>query len=585
MSRKIKWKNAKMRRIVTKTTALAVLLAASTTIHLPSVYADDAPDQGLSNEPLTGDMFAIKPELWTSDARKSFHQWIRDTVPDTVPKDVQCKKVEKCDKHRVCVITCEPGSVVVDPWLQQALKFERKLAYRRNFCHAHLPGTHNSAITIADGYGVEDHVFEGYLKYLSWFKKGMEVHTNDQLFSLTDQLNMGVRFIELDVHWFNNDLHIAHCGGFHSALLDSLISAFNKIANWLGTDIQWDSQTIGCKPSLSSIPASEQRRLDDALKEISTWLHKPENKDEFLMIFFDDENNLFRWKKVTTMIKYLKSHFGPEEILLPADLVHTYGWPSFETLLASGKRVIFMSGSNYSPRGDDVLFVKDEICNWTEPQLPFEPYPSCNFPMEHMTPLDHRHWIFRPETSEIVYGFLNADGHLGDNTYILNETSIPPMVECGVNIPSPDNITPKRVESTIWTLTRPDVLEPGKCVALIRSKLTWVSLDCEHPGIVAGCVQHGHHTRWALGPQPVKEKDAAASCSSMSKFWVYDAPGNGLENKFLHALLMQAPTSVQGVWLDAAALASEAFDNRVANMSPLSRVEQISDELALNKAD
>lgn len=101
----------------------------------------------------------------------------------------------------------------VDEWLQKALKLQRKLAYRRNFCSAQLPGTHNSAINHADGYGVEDHVFEGYLKYFSWFKKGMKVHTNDQLFSLTDQLHLGVRFIELDVHWFDGDLHIAHCGG------------------------------------------------------------------------------------------------------------------------------------------------------------------------------------------------------------------------------------------------------------------------------------------------------------------------------------------------------------------------------------
>jgi hypothetical protein len=125
------------------------------------------------------------------------------------------------------------------------------------------------------GYGIEDHVFTEYLKYLSWFHKGMEVHTNDQLFSIVDQLNMGVRFIELDVHWFNNDLRIAHCGGFHSNLLDELIDALNKIAKLLGTGIEWDSSTIGCKPSLSSIPADEQRVLTDALKEIADWLARP----------------------------------------------------------------------------------------------------------------------------------------------------------------------------------------------------------------------------------------------------------------------------------------------------------------------
>lgn len=171
------------------------------------------------------------------------------------------------------------------------------------------------------GYGVEDHVFEGYLKYISWFKSGLRVHTNDQLFSLTDQLQMGVRFIELDVHWFNSDLHIAHCGGFRSDLLDGFIAALNEVAKLIGTGIQWDSETIGCKPSLSSIPASEQRTLDAALTELAAWLHAPENKDEFLLVFFDDEINLIKWKKIPRLLELVKQHFSMDEILLPADFV------------------------------------------------------------------------------------------------------------------------------------------------------------------------------------------------------------------------------------------------------------------------
>lgn len=164
-------------------------------------------------------------------------------------------------------------------------------------------------------------MFEGYLKYISWFKSGLRVHTNDQLFSLTDQLQMGVRFIELDVHWFNNDLHIAHCGGFRSELLDGFIGALNEVAKLLGTDIQWDSETIGCKPSLSSIPASEQRPLSAALEEIAAWLHAPANKDEFLLVFFDDEPNLRKWNKVATLLALVTTHFSLDEILLPSDLV------------------------------------------------------------------------------------------------------------------------------------------------------------------------------------------------------------------------------------------------------------------------
>ncbi|KAF1323923.1 hypothetical protein FI667_g6586, partial [Globisporangium splendens] len=493
--------------------------------------------------------------------REKILQRIKDDIPDTVPADVKCDRVTYCDKNKVCAIVCKPGSVVVDEWLQKTLRLQRKVAYRRNFCNTQLPGSHNSAINIADGYGVEDHVFEGYLKYLSWFKTGIHVHTNDQLFSLTDQMQMGVRFIEIDVHWFDGDLRIAHCGGFRSELLDGFISALNEVAKLIGTDIQWDSETIGCKPSLSSIPSSEQRPLNAALQELATWLHAPENKDEFLMVFFDDETNLLKWKKVQTLLKYLKDHFSMDEILLPSDLVHGQGWPTVQELLDVGKRVVFMSGSDYSPDGDELLFVKDDICGWLEPALPFQPFPTCRFKHSNIGPLDENRTIFRPQTSEIEYGFLNAGGRIGTNEYLLNELSLPPMVDCGVNLPSPDNITPKRMESTVWVLKRGETLEKGKCVGITRDKPTWHSVDCGAPSMVAGCVHDAHPNRWSLGREPVEEAQSASSCQSLlaTGEMVYSAPASGYENKLVHELLMDAPPSVVGVWVNAKQLVDEVY--------------------------
>ncbi|DBA04915.1 TPA: hypothetical protein N0F65_006917 [Lagenidium giganteum] len=493
------------------------------------------------------------------DVARAHIQQLMASTPDTVPSSVTCKKVKRCDRRNVCVITCKPGSVHVDTWLQNSLKVQRKLAFRRSLCSAQLPGTHNSAINMADGYGVEDHVFEGYLKYLSWFKPNMRVHTNDQLFSLTDQMRMGVRFIELDVHWFDDDLRIAHCGGFHSSLLDDFVAALNKIAHFLGTDIQWDSGTIGCKPSLSSIPADEQRHLGDALKEVAAWLHAQENQDEFLLVFFDDESDLFRWKKVRTLLKYLKEHFAKEEMFVPADLKRFKGWPTPQELLKVGKRVMFMSGSNYSPRGDEILFVKSHVCDWTEPSLPFEPYPTCRFKPSHEGPSDSNSTIFRPETSEIEYGFLNADGHLGPNEYLLTEKSLPPLLQCGVNIPSPDNVTPKRMESMVWAFNRASPLAKSKCVGLTRKATYWHSVDCGHPGYVAACVSASDTRDWKLTKTPVPEKEAAEACTLFGAGFAYSVPSSGYENHLLLDKLAHAPSNIQGVWIDVKDLVHEAF--------------------------
>lgn len=98
---------------------------------------------------IPGDLFAIDTRR-VENEREQFLAQVLTEVPDTVPADVHCNKIKRCDKNNVCAIVCERGSVVVDPWLQQTLALQRRLAYRRNFCTAQLPGTHNSAINLAD---------------------------------------------------------------------------------------------------------------------------------------------------------------------------------------------------------------------------------------------------------------------------------------------------------------------------------------------------------------------------------------------------------------------------------------------------
>lgn len=51
---------------------------------------------------------------------------------------------------------------------------------------------------------------------------------------------------------------------------------------------------MGCNPSLSSIPADMQRSLESAFQEITSWMQKPENQNEFLVLFFDDQPDLVR---------------------------------------------------------------------------------------------------------------------------------------------------------------------------------------------------------------------------------------------------------------------------------------------------
>lgn len=73
------------------------------------------------------------------------------------------------------------------------------------------------------------------------------------------------------------------------------MTAVNVVAKLLGHPIHWDTETIGCNPSLSSIPVAEQRTFSSALQEIREWMQQPRNQREFLVLYLDDQPDLKDW--------------------------------------------------------------------------------------------------------------------------------------------------------------------------------------------------------------------------------------------------------------------------------------------------
>ena len=95
--------------------------------------------------------------------------------------------------------------------------------------------------------------------------------------------------------WPQGELRIAHCGGFHAAPLNLLVRAINVVASLLGHPIHWDTETVGCEPSLSSLPVFDQRPFAEALAELAAWLGAPGNEREFLVVFLDDQRDIATW--------------------------------------------------------------------------------------------------------------------------------------------------------------------------------------------------------------------------------------------------------------------------------------------------
>lgn len=131
-------------------------------------------------------------------------------------------------------------------WLHQAHQLQRDLDQDQPLRRATFIGTHNSYNAAA-------------------YTTPQSYYDPNQIHTITNQLQMDVRALELDVHsFFGYDLE---SGTFYR---DVLLCH--------GTD-----QHIGCSPF--------DRPLVSALEEIIVWLQQPQNQDEVLLIYIEDHTS------------------------------------------------------------------------------------------------------------------------------------------------------------------------------------------------------------------------------------------------------------------------------------------------------
>jgi len=351
-----------------------------------------------------------------------------------VPAGVDCDETDWCDSSSRCTRVCARGSVRIAPWLLHALDTQEAIQARLPLCLANLPGSHNAAVTLADGYGALDPAFRSFFSWVRWVQPDAPLRTNDQVLSLTDQLNLGVRAVELDVHFVAGKLRIAHCGGFHAPPLDRFVAALNAVAKLLRRPFKWDVETLGCSPSLSSIPSDEQREFGDAVAEVGRWLEQrlvsssspsresnsttpssPPPPPPLLVLYLDNQPDLLQWGKIQELLASIEGNLPDGAIYTPKDHEEwqraqkaksssssststsisssstsspssippkNFNWPSALELAAMNKSVIVVSGTDYGEPMSALVFPRrggEAPCGWAEPPLKgFRGPPLCD---------------------------------------------------------------------------------------------------------------------------------------------------------------------------------------------------------------
>jgi len=223
---------------------------------------------------------------------------IEESSCDQISREANCSK---CGSNGICV----QGTARVSPWLQFALKTQRELQIDIPVINVQFLGAHNSQNNRASGFG--------RLDGCHWPPRADDVwciSLANQEFSFTDQLNMGVRNLEIDLWDCFGKIRMSHASG---------------------------KKKLGCLPW--------DKEFTEGMKEISDWTRKPKNKNEIIEIYLDDHTTQSAdW----TINHAIKEYFG-KKVLTPADLKQTFSdrWPSIREMRQVKKTVIFIDQNNH----------------------------------------------------------------------------------------------------------------------------------------------------------------------------------------------------------------------------------------------
>ena len=404
-------------------------------------------------------------ELTSSDGKveRLKREQSLETACDQLSKEANCSK---CGFRGICV----RGAARISPWLQFALKTQREIQTDIPVNHVQFLGAHNAFNNRASGYGDLDDCH--------WPLKTHDVRISlaNQEFTFTDQLNMGVRHLEVDLWNCFGKIRMSHGNG---------------------------ELNLGCSPW--------DKEFIEGMKEISDWTQTFENRNEIIQIYFDDHTSNRDEHTIDTAIK---QYFG-NKVLTPSDLklIFSGRWPSMREMRLMKKTVIFIDPNDHSGRYLHRHF-------WTN-----------GFNVKSFSPkLDNCSAIGNSEDVVRIYSDSTRYGPLWNGAKEAGMImDFKKYLLCGVSIPSADQINPELMKTAVFTWAEGEPKKPiteSSCVILSGDK-RWYLANCADKHYFA-CVSKRDETHWSVSSS--KEKYSNPLCHGNMEFSV---PHNGYQHQQL----------------------------------------------------
>ncbi|TMW66867.1 hypothetical protein Poli38472_011983 [Pythium oligandrum] len=420
------------------------------------------------------------------------------------PKGLKCTTTKLCNKDNVCSSVCEAGSVKIAPWVARAISYQRNLSYDQPLCFTELPGTHNSATTFANGYGNRDQLVNNMLDANN---SDSYMRTSNQIVSLTDQLGMGARFLEIDSHYFAKSFRSGHCSRIQFSFLDDASAAIVRETGALlsagskedATLVEWQASLMGCLPSLSGIRAEDERLHEETLNEIAEWVKA--NTNDLIILYTEIGSEIDTFRKTDDLLALYEKAFG-DLSFTPADFKAQGGdWKDFKLsdLIAKGKRVIHISGSS-----NDLMFDMDKLCDgWSD--IPNGKTGTAGAIWGQKT---NSGKLIRAYQSQLHYATMSEDA-LGGSVVTgtdsepatVTAATLPAFVKAGVNILAPDLLDGATMTAMVWSWASKEPSEGDTAVEISAKDGRWYGVKDKSSIQHVACVSTDDRLSWKIVSQ------------------------------------------------------------------------------------
>lgn len=365
-------------------------------------------------------------------------------------------------------------------WLDRALRLQYELGSDVGFEDAPLVGTHNSFNSAAE------------------LGSGLPAPKTNQRLDLTDQLDVGVRSLELDLH---------------------------REPNGDGTD----DRPIVCH-TFPQEGCTVVKDIDPLVGEIADWLQRPDNSDQVLLLYLEDDlDTLGLHDSAASIIAgdlgdllYEPPERGCNEI--PSDLTR-------DDVREAGKQVVIVSGCGKGVAWHSLAFSWESHLE-ARPHG-FEDFPSCG--------PDYAKSQYRASLIRYYEDSTRTAATSGTDDGLTPETAAA-MARCGVDLFGFDQLEPfdGRLEGAVWSWAT-DEPSSGRCAVIRTGKRLqygrWVSAPCDELLAPPVC-RDGR--KWSVGAKRLDPAVAGRFCRRHGSQPA--VPRTGYENQLVRLAMEERGT-------------------------------------------